>query len=122
MTDKVRAATKTLFERYRDILIPLTQPTCGTHVNVIYDWPQINDAETSAEHLLWMCSTAIENIEAWPIDKLSRWLGFVQGVLSTGRYISVETERNFSRPLFHEAYREAGAVIPETKDRDAAGR
>ena len=68
--------------------------------------------ETSAANLAWMCRTAIEGNMTLPLDKLSRWLGFVQGVMAVRGMISVEGERDFSRPLFHAAYAAEKLLIP----------
>jgi hypothetical protein len=73
---------------------------------------KIEDGETKIT-LNWMCQTAIANSH-YPIDKLSRWLGFVQGVLFTTGHISIVEERDFSRPLFHAAYKAEGLEIPPT--------
>lgn len=35
-----------------------------------------------------------------PINKLNRWLGYIQGILIAARITDVETERNYTRPLF----------------------
>ena len=35
-----------------------------------------------------------------PLNKLNRWLGYVQGVLIERGFTDVETERNWTRPLF----------------------
>ena len=37
-------------------------------------------------------------------DKLSRWVGFIQGVLYSENLIDIEEERNFSRPYYKEMY------------------
>lgn len=63
-------------------------------------------------HLRWMCQTMIQQGGSWPIDKLSRWLGFVQGVLTMRGLICVDEEREVSRPLFHEAYQADGRALP----------
>lgn len=52
------------------------------------------------KNLYWTCSQIIE--EELHEDKISRWIGFIQGVMSVKGYISVDEERDFSRPLFHE--------------------
>lgn len=39
-------------------------------------------------------------VEEFPIPKLCRWLGFIQGVLTERRVTTVEAERNWTRPLF----------------------
>ena len=45
---------------------------------------------------------AIEYMDELSEDKANRWLGFVQGVLTVGDLIQVDSERDFTRPLFHE--------------------
>ena len=51
-----------------------------------------------------LCEEAISNGADYPTDKLHRWLGFVQGVLACQYVISVDEERDFTRPLFHALY------------------
>lgn len=59
-----------------------------------------------------MCVYALSNdmLE----DKQSRWLGFVQGVLFSNDLISIDTERDFSRKLYHNAYELMGIDIPDS--------
>ena len=45
-------------------------------------------------------------------DKVSRWLGFVQGIMYSQGLLHIEEERDYSRPLFHEAYKEMGLEPP----------
>jgi hypothetical protein len=63
--------------------------------------------KTSNKHLKWMCEQMIENLSSheYPIDKAARWLGFVQGVMIMKKHITVDEERNFSRPLFSPFYK-----------------
>jgi hypothetical protein len=35
-----------------------------------------------------------------PIDKMARWCGFIHGVLACRRVISVDAERDRTRPIF----------------------
>lgn len=35
-----------------------------------------------------------------PLNKLNRWLGYIQGTLITMEETTVEAERNWTRPLF----------------------
>lgn len=42
--------------------------------------------------LLWMCEIAELNIELWPLDKLGRWLGFIQGSLVASGHLTIEAE------------------------------
>ena len=51
-----------------------------------------------------ICNKVIEDADAFTLDKHSRWLGYVQGVLVTEGYTTVAEERDFSRPLFQEVY------------------
>lgn len=74
----------------------------------IYTEYELNDRCTL------MCLKAIENIGTWPDDKTSRWLGFIQGVLYAEGKLSIDEERNLTRPLFHKAYKEMGIEIPES--------
>ena len=61
-----------------------------------------------------LAEAIILNQNNLPIDKLSRWLGFVQATCIFEGYTTIDAERDFSRPLFHEAYTEMGIDIPET--------
>ena len=61
-----------------------------------------------------LCSYAISNIDTLPIDKLNRWLGYVQyHVISTGQ-TSIDKERDYSRPIFHAAYVRDKIPIPKS--------
>jgi len=57
-----------------------------------------------------------ENIDKFPPDKSSRWIGYIQRYLIEQELTSVQAERDFSRPLFHVAYKELGYEIPEKID------
>jgi hypothetical protein len=95
----VREATRIIFQRYVDILSKKSE--FGAYVPV----PEVSYS-----------FMALSNIDVWPIDKLSRWLGYVQGILVYHKIIRVNDERDFSRPLFHEAYERDGIEIPPTQD------
>lgn len=104
MTDQpVRNATAALFRRYLAIL------------EAAEDCLPAPDPRAVISNLRWMCRTALENIGSDPIDKLSRWLGFVQGTLVMHGLAAVDAEREFSRPLFHAAYRAADRPVPPTR-------
>lgn len=53
------------------------------------------------KHLLNLINEAYTNGRNYPTDKLHRWLGFTQGVLSVTGIIDVDTEREYTRPLLH---------------------
>lgn len=67
-------------------------------------------------HLSRMIDTLIENNNVYPIDKTSRWIGFIHGVLYSQGYIDLEKEHNFTRPIYHTVYRDSDIVIPDTLD------
>lgn len=54
--------------------------------------------KTDHKHLLWM----LEQIMIGEVTgkKSHRWLGFIQGVLAARMFISVDEERNVTRPFF----------------------
>ena len=60
-----------------------------------------------------MCKYMIENIYL-PIDKQSRWIGFIQKGIIDKNLTTVDEERNFSRILFHNNYKEMNISIPKT--------
>ena len=70
----------------------------------------MNIPEMSKEHVLWMCETLLTH--RYPVDKMNRWLGYIQAVLIMQRLFNVNDERNFSRPIFHMAYRTECLDIP----------
>lgn len=84
----IREATELLFKRYLTVF-------------------------TLNEELEILSRKAIEEINNYPIDKLSRWLGFIQGYIIFTNQSTVDIERNFSRPLFHKAYEYEGLFIPK---------
>jgi hypothetical protein len=101
----VSRASVALFDRYLAVL--RTAPGFGA----------VPDGCTR-DHLMWMCATARTQAPGWPDDKTSRWLGFVQGVLTVQGLLTVAAEREFSRPLFHAAYAEQGRPAPPSAGRE----
>jgi hypothetical protein len=73
--------------------------------------------EVWADNLRWMADEIVAHPE-WPIDKPSRWVGFIQGVLAVQGFMSVADERNRTRPFFHKAYDLLGFRRPKTKSID----
>lgn len=94
--------TKLLAKRYKDML---------------QDKKDIDNnlGKTSNANLLWMCDRILED-DSMPEDKISRWIGFIQGVMAVKGYTTVDEERDFSRPLFHHAYNVKNIPIPETQE------
>lgn len=92
-------ASKPIFKRYISILEEEPPGDYGD--------------QTSPRHLIRLCQEAISRPDL-PDDKLSRWLGFVQGVMTVKGLISVDKERDITRFLFHKAYEEMGLKQPKS--------
>lgn len=76
----------------------------------------MNNGSTTRKNLRWMCAKCLEEIDNWPTDKISRWIGFVQGVLAAQHHLDVSAERDRTRPFFHEAYEAMGLDRPQTSE------
>lgn len=81
-----------LFKRYSNILAESFDASLPTH------------DKCTRLHLIELCTTAIFNIEhqTMAYGKLCRWLGFIQGVMCASGLITVEGERDFTRPIFKD--------------------
>lgn len=86
-----------LARRYHDILV---------------DKVGIDDKldKMSNTNLSWM-TTEILNNQNMPCDKVSRWIGFIQGCMSMKGYLDVDSERDFSREYFHAYYQQNNLSI-----------
>jgi hypothetical protein len=77
IADKYRFALHKCGERYRDM------------------FNDINDPLNKFIHeFMWGCRDGL------PVPKLCRWLGYIQGILIERGYTTVDTERDWTRPLF----------------------
>lgn len=97
--------------------LPIRNALCETLDGLICMIPaatEEGDSRTSWQNLRWMTTQALTHVNVWPVDKTSRWIGFIQGVLAVRGYLDVDEERNRTRPLFHKAYEEIGLAIPKT--------
>lgn len=63
-----------------------------------------------------LAEQARQEIITLPTDKISRWIGFIQGVLAADGFLDVKEERDSTRPIFHRAYKAMGVEIPKTKE------
>lgn len=54
------------------------------------------------EYLIQFCRKAV--CGKFTIDKHSRWLGFIQGILFCNGLLDLEKERAISREMFQEVY------------------
>lgn len=66
-----------------------------------------NEVETnplSLPHAFWMINEALavykKTPNTYPLDKYSRWLGFIQAILVLHKVTSVKAERDITRPWF----------------------
>ena len=50
-------------------------------------------------HLLWMCECIEKHVEEWPVTKLHRWIGFIQGGMLANRMLDFDTAKS----MFDEA-------------------
>lgn len=62
------------------------------------------EGKQSADHLKWMLSELVAQIDVFHADKTGRWIGFAQGVMAANGCLDVDAERDRTRPLFKEAY------------------
>lgn len=100
LSDAESIAAVTLFTRYRAIILE--------NGSVLDGGPK----ECESQHLINLCNEVIENHQKYPFDKLSRWMGFVQGVLAFNGLVSVEEERDYSRPFLHAIHKRKPPTYP----------
>lgn len=67
--------------------------------NKYWGWPCVS--HTAAEDLWTFIQEFIHGCESvLPLNKLNRWLGYIQGTLIALEVTTVQTERDWTRPLF----------------------
>lgn len=62
-----------------------------------------------------MIATLKENYN-WPDLKIGKWLGYIEGILIANKITTVDEERDYSRPYYHQYYKEMNINIPTTTD------
>ncbi len=72
--------------------------------------------ELTLGHAGWMLDRVKENASTWPVDKLHRWIGFVQAILVLHEKVTVDQERERTRPLFHSLYHREGIIPPTSQN------
>jgi hypothetical protein len=85
-------------------------------ISLIPDVIKGSTDKTSSENLRWMLDRCLDEILTLPVDKIGRWVGFVQGVLAMSGHLDVDQERERTRPFFHRAYQATNQKVPETKE------
>ena len=81
---------------HRDLFLRY-QGKIRTHIHAIED----KAGRDLAQRVLRMCDHMLEHVDEFEEDKSSRWMGFVQGVLTVAGVLNVDIERDHTRPLFH---------------------
>lgn len=61
--------------------------------------------EIGDEHLIKFCTASNDLVNP---DKLSRWVGYVQGTLIERGVLDTKFERDFSRPIYQPIYAAQG--------------
>ena len=74
----------------------------------------LGDAKNESQKIYLMLMTIKESAQDWPDDKSSRWLGYCQYFMINNGYTTVKNEREYSRPMFHDAYAKMGIRKPES--------
>lgn len=84
---------------------------------IINNINNLNDESyADIKHVNLILTTIIVNGKTWPIDKSSRWLGFVQAKLIQHNIITLDGERGDTRNVFHKIYQNSGINIPKSID------
>jgi len=96
--EETRRVTKDLFYRYNYLLL------------------EKESLSEEDEKMIRLIKKGVDEVDRYPLDKLSRWLGYVQCYIIMEGLSSVESERNYSRDMFHAAYKVDGVDIPESFD------
>lgn len=97
----IESGTKMALERYRDLLYSKGIST-PRNLSEVKQFNELSKRDQQS-HLLWMCEHLLsKDSEHYSIDKKSRWLGFVQGVLILHGLTSINAERNITRPWLTE--------------------
>ena len=50
------------------------------------------------------------------LEKMSEWVGFIQGILYSNGIINIDKERKLSEKLLKDAYKEMKVPVPKTID------
>lgn len=77
---------------------------------------QLSENPDTIKRIPNMLKVLEENIETWPHYKIGVWIGCIQTTLIHEKITSFEIERDFTRPLHHQFFKDIGAQIPKTID------
>ncbi len=74
--------------------------TCDDYINLRGSLANNTGTDSLSPFIEQFRNGCVEGPEQLPVEKLLRWLGYIQGVLIERSMTSVEIERNWTRPLF----------------------
>lgn len=100
----------TLFERYRGLA---QDPSVPANPGAM--------PGTELARIAGLCDDALQHLHELPVDRLSRGLGFVQGVLAANGLLDVDQERRRNRTAFQRAYQAMGLDLPSGLDLPTVG-
>lgn len=87
-------STKRAFQRYKEMLEKYPPKEHTDNFSALQNRDKL-------AHCHWMCDRMISSeTDHYSLDKKSRWLGFIQGVLIMCNLTTIEKERNITRPWF----------------------
>ena len=102
-------ASRTVFENYLKTLQELFSKEKNKHTQ-----KRLLQLIAMSQTVLNHTSPYDNGVNKMTEDKISRWLGFVQGVMTVYGWITVEEERENTRPLFHKAYQDLDLPKPDS--------
>lgn len=105
----IRDAQAKVMRDLRDVIIANEQ--------VIKNHPLVEEADF--DNILWLIDTGLSRNGSYPIDKIGRWIGFVQCALIVRGILDTNREREKTRSIFHTAYLATNQKIPETLNRNS---
>lgn len=76
---------------------------CERYETILSSVEDPDTSETGASHLLWMLNEIQDGCNDMSETKRHRWLGYIQGVMVMKNLITVDDERNATRPVFNGA-------------------
>lgn len=109
----------TLPEGWRDIAGVITPGRIQQDVYTILKSRYKKMAEDTplAKKINSMMDAVAQNCGQWPADKTGRFVGYVQCLLiELCNKTTINSERDFTRPLFHKLYELQGIAIPDTTE------
>lgn len=81
--------------RTQDIInIALSLKSC-----ILYSKESYGILNVTDEHLNYMIDNIIDNADSWDEGKLNRWIGFIQGVVVSTGYSTIDKEKDRVRKI-----------------------